>query len=419
MPSTPESEPTAGQAANGDPATGLLQGLRVLDLTRVLAGPYCTMILADLGADVVKIERPGDGDEARQFGPFLPSGASAYFAGLNRGKSSITLDLKQPTDRDTFLALIRRADVLVENFRPGVLEGLNCDADRLRELNPGLIFASASGFGQTGPQHDQPAYDAIIQAMSGLMSVTGHTADAPARVGASVSDIIAGLFTTIGVLAALQRRQRTGRGTTLDMAMLDCTVAVLENAVTRYDVTRQIPQPLGTRHPSITPFQAFPTLDGSIMIAVGNNRLWKQLCQVLELPELSEDQRFSTNEDRTKHQTQLERHISDRTSTRTTQDWLNLLRQAAIPAGPIQSIADVMQDQQLISRDMFHRMQTAENESFLTSGSPFHIDGKTLEISKQAPKLNQHAAQVLDRWLRSADPDTQTDDDVPANPGTV
>jgi CoA:oxalate CoA-transferase len=416
MSPTHDPDSSSSAAPPQDRATNLLDGLRVLDLTRILAGPYCTMILADLGADVVKVECPGDGDEARSFGPFLPSGISAYFAGLNRGKCSIALDLKQSEDRDTFLALVRRADVLVENFRPGVMDDLDCGIEQLRAINPSLIFASASGFGQTGPDRDRPAYDVIIQAMSGLMSVTGHDSDAPTRVGASVGDIVTGLFTTIGVLAALQRRAQTGRGATLDLAMLDCAVAVLENAVTRCDVTGQNPEPLGTRHPSITPFQSFPTRDGAVVIAVGNANQWKQLCHVLGMPELLDDARLSTNADRTKHQSQLECMISERTRTRTTDDWLDALRQAAIPAGPIQSISDVMQDQQLLSRGMFHRVDGAKGESFLTSGTPFHIDGTSPTLSNRAPRLNQHAARVLDRWLLKPERASAPDGDLRTDP---
>src|SRR5262245_40406355 len=233
-----------------DPPLG---GVRVLDLTRVLAGPFCTMLLADLGAEVVKVERPG-GDDARQYGPFLASGESAYFAGVNRGKKSIVLDLKAPADRDTFRRLAERADVVVENYRPGTMEALDLSGQRLRERNPRLVYASVSGFGRTGPYRRRPAYDVIVQALGGLMSITGHEATGPARAGTSISDILGGLYAALAVTAALARRGRTGGGADLDLALLDCTVAVLENAVSRYAVTGEVPRPLGTRHPSITPF---------------------------------------------------------------------------------------------------------------------------------------------------------------------
>ena len=393
---------TAGAESAAPP--GPLAGLRVLDLTRVLAGPYCTMILADLGADVVKIERPKSGDEARGFGPFLPSGFSAYFAGLNRGKSSIALDLKTGDDKKTFLRLVRQADVLVENYRPGVMDSLGIGPAALKALNPKLIFASASGFGQTGPDRDRPAYDVIIQAMSGLMSITGHAANEPARVGASISDIATGMFTVIGILAALRQRDQTGRGATLDLAMLECTVAILENAIARCALRGHAPEPLGTRHPSITPFQAFPTSDGSIVIAAGNDALWRRLCDVLECPEMGDDPRLCSNAARTENQAHLEGLVSERTRTRTTGDWLELLNDAMIPAGPIRTIADVIHDEHLCSRGIFHRIHGFGDESFISAGSPIRIDGRNPTLSERAPELGQDQADIIARWLsESAD----------------
>jgi len=380
-----------------------LVGLKVLDLTRVLAGPYCTMILADLGADVVKIERPETGDEARAFGPFLPSGASAYFASLNRGKSSVVLDLKDVADRPTFLQLASHADVLVENFRPGIMDALGIGPDVLHEINPSLIFASASGFGQTGPYRDRPAYDVIIQAMSGLMSITGHDADQPARVGASISDIVTGMFTAIGILASLQARKSDGCGTTLDLAMLDCNVAILENAIARCELTGQTPKPIGTRHPSITPFQGFPTSNGTIVIAAGNDGLWRKLCNVLEAPEFLADPLLETNAARTENQPYAEQLISERTRTRNTLEWLTLLEDAGIPAAPIQTISDMMDDEHLNSRGMFHRMRGRGDESFTAAGSPFRIDGQAPELSDQFPELGADNSDVLSRWLSESD----------------
>jgi len=380
-----------------------LSGLKVLDLTRVLAGPYCTMILADLGADVVKVERPETGDEARSFGPFLPSGASAYFASLNRGKSSIVLDLKAAADRETFRRLASQADVLVENFRPGVMDGLGIGQNDLHEINPSLIFASASGFGQTGPYRDRPAYDVIIQAMSGLMSITGHDPDQPARVGASISDIVTGMFTAIGILAALQARQSNGRGTTLDLAMLDCNVAILENAIARCELTGQTPKPIGTRHPSITPFQGFPTSNGTVVIAAGNDALWRKLCHVLEAPEFLADPLLDTNPARTENQPYLERLISERTRTQTTQNWLTLLEEAGIPAAPIQTISDMMDDEHLHSRGIFHRIRGQGDECFTAAGSPFKIDGCSPELSDRFPELGADNEGVLSRWLSEPD----------------
>ncbi len=382
-----------------------LAGLRVLDLTRVLAGPYCTMILSDLGADVVKVERPDGGDESRGFGPFLPSGASAYFSSLNRGKSSIALDLKSDDDRQTFLELVKHADVLVENFRPGVMDGLGFGVDQLRELNPRLIFASASGFGQTGPYKDRPAYDVIIQAMSGLMSITGHDREQPARVGASISDIVTGMFTAIGILAALRERDETGKAMTLDVAMLDSTVAVLENAIARTTVTGETPEPIGTRHPSITPFQSFPTADGAIVIAAGNDGLWRKLCDVLGQPELADRTEFAKNADRTANQQSLEEQLSELTTAQTTDTWLARLQAVGIPCGPIQTLNDVINDEHLSAREMFHTIETTEGEKLVAAASPIRMDGASPELSRHAPELGEDRPDVFTRWLGDQTPE--------------
>ncbi len=403
MPEVPNTEPNESIDAHSSSVGPPLAGLKVLDLTRVLAGPYCTMILADLGADVVKIERPETGDEARSFGPFLRSGASAYFGSLNRGKSSVVLDLKDDVDRHTFLRLVKMADVLVENFRPGVMGQLGLGPKILHEINPSLIFASTSGFGQNGPYRDRPAYDVIIQAMSGLMSITGHEADKPARVGASISDVVAGMFTAIGILAALQARKPDGPGITLDLAMLDCSVAILENAIARCELTGRTPEPLGTRHPSITPFQGFPTSNGTVVIAAGNDALWRKLCDVIEAPECISDPLLETNSARTENQPYMEQLLSERTRRRTTHEWLRLFEAAGIPAAPIQTISDMMDDEHLRSRGIFHRIRGQGDESFTAAGSPFRINGCSLELSDRFPELGADNADVVSRWLSEAE----------------
>jgi CoA:oxalate CoA-transferase len=377
-----------------------LAGVRVLDLTRVLAGPYCTMILADLGADVVKVERPGTGDDARHFGPFLPSGMSAYFASINRGKRSMTLDLHEAGDVKTLARLAARVDVLVENFRPGTMEEYGLASDTLRQRNPNLIYASLSGFGRTGDAAKRPAYDIIIQAMSGLMSITGEDAAHPVRVGTSISDILSGLFAAVGILAALHRRGRSATGADLDLAMLDSTVAALENAISRCEVTGSIPQPIGTRHPSIAPFQAFPTADTSIVVAAGNESLWKKLCEVIGRPELATDPRLVNNAARAQHLDYLADKLSERFRTQSAASWLEKLARAGIPSGPISSIADVLNDPQLAARGMLHRMRAGDDAgSFLTAGSPLRLDGAPLPLSDRAPELGEHTEEVLREWL--------------------
>ncbi|MCH7989271.1 MAG: CoA transferase [Planctomycetes bacterium] len=376
-----------------------LKGIRVLDLTRILAGPYCTMILADLGAEVVKIERPEIGDDARHFGPFLPSGLSGYFAGINRGKKSVTLDLKQDNDVQTFLKLVERADVLVENFRPGTMTSLGLDASRLQEINPKLVYASLSGFGHTGLETDRPAYDIVVQALSGLMSITGDGPGHFARVGTSISDILTGMFGAISILAALRHRDQTGQGSRLDLAMLDCVVAALENAVSRFSVTGEIPQPLGTRHPSITPFQAFETSDGPIVIAAGNDSLWEKLCSVLSSPELSDDPRLSTNALRTEHSDYLQECLNPRLQQQTQNQWLEKLHAAGIPAAPIRNIQEVVNDPHLAARNMLHEILDADGQKILTPGSPLHMNGHAPPLSNHAPLLGEHTQAVLDDWL--------------------
>jgi len=375
-----------------------LAGIRVLDLTRVLAGPFCTMLLADLGAEVVKIERPA-GDDARQFGPFLPSGESAYFAGINRGKKSFVLDLKQPEECGIFLQLVERADVVVENFRPGTMAAFGLGSDRLRELNPRLIYASVSGFGRTGPYRDRPAYDIVVQALSGLMSITGYDEAEPARVGSSISDILAGMYTALSITAALARRGNTGSGADIDLAMLDCTVAVLENAISRFAITGQTPKPLGTRHPSITPFQAFRAADGLLVIAAGNDVLWKKLCDALESPQLALDPLLLTNTLRTANQPYLEKAIQSVLARRSVSAWLDILTAAGIPAAPIQNVPQVLNDPQLAEREMWHTLVDRDGSTLITPSSPLVLDGAKPRLGNRWPKLGEHQSEVLRDWL--------------------
>ena len=378
-----------------------LEGLRILDLTRVLAGPYCTLLLADLGAEVVKVERPGSGDDAREFGPFLESGQSAYFASINRGKKSIALDLKNGEDRERFLQLADSADVIVENYRAGTMQRLDLDANQLRTRNPKLIYAALSGFGHDGLDTDRAAYDVVIQALSGLMSITGTGPGESVRVGTSISDILTGIFGAVAILAAVRDRDRTGQGASIDLAMLDCTVAALENAISRYATTGTSPVPLGTRHPSITPFQAFGTADDPIVVAAGNDDLWQRLCRVLDCPELSSDTRFSSNDGRTTNQAALETLLAATFQTRPAVDWLQQLADAGVPSAPIRTIAQVVDDPHLASREMWHRMDDGQGGDFLTAGSPFRIDGQMPSLSPHAPALDEHRDEILKSWLMS------------------
>ena len=382
-----------------------LSGITVIDLTRVLAGPYCTMVLRDLGAEVIKVEPP-QGDEARGFGPFLAQGEegggrgeSAYFTSLNCGKRSVVLDLKQDAGRAALAGLIRRADVLVENFRPGTLARLGFPPDRLTALNARLVYAAISGFGATGPAAQRPAYDMIIQALSGLMSITGTEPAPPAearrvRVGTSIADIVSGLYAAVGIVAALAQRAHSGRGAMLDLGMLDATVSVLENAVARYQVSGTVPAPLGTRHPSITPFEAYATADQEIVIAAGNDRLFAALCAVVGRDDLPADRRFGSNAARNEHVAALKRELESALRRHPDAYWLQRLAAAGVPAAPVNTIADLFDDAQIAARGML--LPVAGLERFLVPGSPLKFAGVAAERQRPpAPKLGEHTRQVL------------------------
>ena len=382
---------------------GALTDIRVIDLTRVLAGPFTTMTLGDLGAEVIKVE-PFGGDEARGFGPFK-EGVSGYFENVNRGKKSIAIDLKHPTGRDILLGLIEKSDVLVENFRPGVMKKLGLDYETLRSKFPGLIYAACSGFGQTGPYARRGAYDMIIQGMGGIVSITGEPDRPPVRVGVSIGDIAAALYSCIGILTALFTRTQTGTGQMVDIGMLDCQVALLENAIARFDMTDTVPEPLGARHPSITPFQAVETRDGWIMIAAGNNVLWRRFCEVIGREDLAVDERFGDNNLRTEHHAELHTVLSEIFTERTTEVWLKSLDSAEIPCGPIQNIQQVVEDPQVLARDMIVQILHPIAGPLRMAGSPLKLSDTPPEITRHAPALGEHTDQVLQSLLGSSSGD--------------
>lgn len=376
--------------------TGPLDDLVVVDLTRVLAGPYATMVLADLGARVIKVEIPGTGDDARHFGPFI-NGKSAYFASLNRGKESIALNLKAKGDREILEALIHKADVLVENYRPGTMDKLGYGWDTLQGLNPRLIYASISGFGQTGPYRSLPAYDMVVQAMGGIMSVTGHPGNGPVRVGTSIGDITAGLFGLAGILSAVVNRQRTGKGGMVDVGMLDCQVAILENAVSRYLSEGEVPKPLGSRHPSITPFDSFSVRGEYIVIAAGNDLLFNKLAQAISREDLLEDPRFKSNELRTNNYSSLKPEIERALDSKPVHDWLRILADAGVPSGPINDIGQVVHDDQITARNMIISTRDPVAGEVKMSGNPIKMsefDDPPERLA--APELNADREKILD-----------------------
>lgn len=374
---------------------GPLNGVTVLDLTRVLAGPYCAMVLADLGARVIKIEVPGTGDDSRQVGPFI-NGKSAYFMSINRGKQSIALDLKAPADRAIFERLLARADVLIENYRGGTMEKLNYGFDVLHQRYPQLIYAACSGFGHSGPYKTRAAYDMVVQGMGGVISLTGHPGGPPTRVGTSVGDLAAGMFTAIGINAALYERRATGQGRKIDVSMLDSQVAILENAIARYAATGEIPGPLGARHATITPFAAFATKDGHIIIAAGNDGLFAALAKALGHPEWASDPRFKTNPNRTAHHADLTAAMEAVLRTNITAHWLSVLEQASVPCGPINNVAQVLADPQVISRNMVVRAEDPVAGRITMAGNPIKMSGVAdLAERPYAPNLDEHRAAIL------------------------
>lgn len=372
----------------------ILEGIRVLDLSRVLAGPYCTMMLADYGADIIKIEPPGDGDDSRAFGPFVGK-ESAYFMSLNRNKRSITLNFKHQQEVELFQEMVKKADVVVENYRPGTMEKFGLGYDELKKINPRLIYAACSGFGHTGPYRDKPAYDIIVQAMGGVMSITGPENGEPTRIGASVGDIMAGMFTAYGVMMALFHRERTGEGQKVDVGMLDCQVAVLENAIARYVTSGIVPKPLGNRHPSITPFASFTAKDGHIIVGAGNDRLWQKLCNLLERPDLLTDPRFLDNAARTANVKELSAILDSIFIHKTISQWLDELEAAGLPCAPINTIDKVVNDPHIAARNMIIEVEHPVAGKLKMAGAPVKMSAAPTIASSPAPLLGQHTAAIM------------------------
>jgi CoA:oxalate CoA-transferase len=351
--------------------------------------------MAELGARVIKVEPPGKGDDARHYGPFI-AGKSSYFQSVNRGKESIALDLKNDGDKRIFAKLLERADVIVENFRPGTMEKLGYGWETLHAKYPRLIYAAASGFGHTGPSSREPAYDMVVQGLGGIMSITGHKGSAPTRIGASVGDLGAGLYTAIAVNAALLHRERTGEATKVDIAMFDCQLALLENAIMRFTTTGEIPGPMGARHPSITPFEAFPTADGHIIIAAGNDGLWVKLCAALGRAELATDARFKTNDLRNSNNGKLRDELDPILATRKTAAWVEILGKAGIPCGPINNIAQALQHPQVPARNMLVETTDAAGKTMRLAGNPMKLSAFADPTTRApAPDLDGDRAAIL------------------------
>jgi CoA:oxalate CoA-transferase len=374
---------------------GPLSGITVVDLSRILAGPYCTFLMAQLGARVIKVEAPGKGDDAREYGPFR-GGVSTYFASVNRGKQSIALDMRKDADKRILDKLLEKADVLVENFRPGTMEKFGYGWDTLHPRYKRLIYAAASGFGHSGPSSSNPAYDMVVQGLGGIMSVTGHKGQPPVRIGMSIGDIGAGLYTAIAVNAALLHREKTGEATKIDIAMFDCQLALLENAIMRYTVTGEIPGPLGARHPTITPFEAFSTSDNYIIIAAGNDALFKQLCEALGLPEMARNPDYASNDLRLRNEPQLKAEIELVLRAKPAAFWLDLFAKAGIPSGPINNIAQALAHPQVEARDMLVTVNDPAAGPLKLAGNPLKISGFAgPKAHDPAPKLDADREAIL------------------------
>jgi crotonobetainyl-CoA:carnitine CoA-transferase CaiB-like acyl-CoA transferase len=372
-----------------------LDGILVIDLSRVLAGPYCTMELSDMGATVIKVEIPGSGDDTRAYGPPFLNGESTYFMSVNRNKKSLTLNLKHARGKEILRELLQKGDVLVENFRPGTLEGLGFGYDAVHALNPKLIYCSISGFGQTGPYAQRPGYDLIAQAEGGVMSLTGEPDAPPIKVGLSFADITAGMNAFSGILLALLARQQTGEGQRIDVSLLDCQVALLTYQAGIFFATGKSPDRLGNKHPSITPYETFEARDGHIIIACGNQGFWEKFCKLAGLEHLLADERFTTMKKRVENRAALTPLVAAAVRTRTRQAWYELLDREGIPCGLIKDVAEVCTDPQVLARDMVVQLNHPAAGPISVNGVPIKLSATPGEVKDPPPLLGQHTDEIL------------------------
>ncbi|MGH7826117.1 MAG: CaiB/BaiF CoA transferase family protein [Candidatus Binatia bacterium] len=382
---------------------GPLDGIRILDLSRVLAGPYCTMFLGDLGAEVIKLEQPGVGDDTRGWGPPFAGGESAYFLSVNRNKKSITLDLKSPQGQDLLRRLAIRVDVLIENFRPGTMERMGLGESELRSVNPRLIYAALSAFGTDGPMRDWPGYDLIVQAWGGLMSITGMPDGEPTKVGVAIIDIVAGLMLGKAIAAALFAREKLGVGQKIDTSLLEAGVACLVNAGSNYLTGGKIPGRWGNAHPNIVPYQSFKTADGYLVVGVASEGIWKRFCQAMGKPELIEDRRFAKNSSRVENRLELIRILAELFLRRGSRTWMETLNEAEVPCAPVQTVDEVFRDPQVAQREMLVEVHHPTAGKVRMAGIPVKFSITPAAIRLPPPTLGQHTREILSEWLGMAD----------------
>jgi len=388
-----------GAAADGGPMSGPLSGVRVLDLSRVLAGPFCTMILGDLGAEVIKIERPEGGDDTREWGPPFAAGESAYYLSVNRNKKSVAADLKVPRGRDVVRALAARSDVVIENFRVGVAERLGLGYAQLSAGNPGLIYCSITGYGRTGPYHDLPGYDFIIQAMSGLMSITGERDGEPMKLGVATVDLTTGLYAAVAILAALRGKEASGVGQHVDLSLMDSALSWLANVGENYLVSGEVSGRFGNAHASIVPYQVFRAADGFLAVGIGNDKQFRKFCEIAGAPELAADERFATNPARVRNREALVPRLDEIFARRESRHWIERLWEEGIPAGPINPVDKALESPHAAAREMVVTMPHPSAGSVRLIGSPMRFSRTPVTYRQAPPLLGEHTAEVLRELL--------------------
>ena len=374
---------------------GSLSGVTVIDFTRVLSGPYCTMVLADHGARVIKLEHPVRGDDTRHWGPPFVGAESAYFLSINRNKESVTLDFKSPDGKAILEQLLARADVVVENFRPGTLDAAGFGAADVLARHPRIVYCSISGYGQTGPRREEPGYDAVMQAEGGLMSITGEADGPPLRLGVAITDIVSGLFAAQGVMSALIAREKTGRGQQVDVGMLDATAALLTYQAGNYFATGQVPGRMGNRHPTIVPYESFRAADGDFVIAGGNDEIWRRLCGVIGRPELADDPRYRTNAERAGRYQEVRVELERALQTRTRAEWVRDLTEAGVPCGSVREISEVLADPQIAAREMVREIDHSTIGKARVINSPVKMSATPTTVRTAPPTLGQHTTSVM------------------------